>query len=153
MEFASSVGRSPHSIICAPLIADDEVVGAIELLDKRGSDVTGDVTGGAGGPSAKGFSDADLKILTLIAGQASRAIRIARTKQKWVNDNRLAAIGKMLAGVLHDLKTPMTIISGYAQMMAQMDDAEEREAHVAQILHQFEMMNGMTREVLAFRSW
>ena len=150
MEFASSVGRSPHSIICAPLIADDEVVGAIELLDKRGSDVTGDVTGGAGGPSAKGFSDADLKILTLIAGQASRAIRIARTKQKWVNDNRLAAIGKMLAGVLHDLKTPMTIISGYAQMMAQMDDAEEREAHVAQILHQFEMMNGMTREVLAF---
>ena len=125
--------------MCAPLIADDEVVGAIELLNKKRSPESGD-----------GFSEGDLKLLTLIAGQASRAIRIARTKQKWVNDNRLAAIGKMLAGVLHDLRTPMTIISGYAQMMAQMDDADAREAHVAQILHQFEMMNGMTHEVLAF---
>jgi signal transduction histidine kinase len=56
----------------------------------------------------------------------------------------------MLAGVLHDLRTPMTIISGYAQLMAQMDDAEQREAYVDQILRQFDFMSGMTREVLAF---
>ena len=30
----------------------------------------------------------------------------------------------MLAGLLHDLKTPMTIISGYAQLMAASDDAD-----------------------------
>jgi signal transduction histidine kinase len=56
----------------------------------------------------------------------------------------------MLAGLLHDLKTPMTIISGYAQLMAAMDDAEQRERYVEQIQRQFDLMAGMTREVLAF---
>ena len=135
VEFARAVGEVPKNILCAPLIADDRVVGAIELLDKR-SDV--------------GFSEADLKVVTLIAGQASRAIQIAESKQKWVDENRLAAIGQMLAGVLHDLKTPMTIISGYAQLMAQTDDLSEREGYVEHILHQFDMMAGMTKEVLAF---
>jgi signal transduction histidine kinase len=136
VEFARTVGASPRNVIAAPLVADDEVVGAIELLDKR--------------PRGRGFSEADLKLLTLIAGQASRAIQIAESKQQWVDENRLAAIGKMLAGVLHDLKTPMTIISGYAQLMAQIETAGERETYVEQILHQFDMMAGMTREVLAF---
>ncbi len=44
----------------------------------------------------------------------------------------------------------MTIISGYAQLMAQLDDAAKREAYVEQILQQFDLLNGMTREVLAF---
>jgi len=56
----------------------------------------------------------------------------------------------MLAGLLHDLKTPMTIISGYAQLMAASDDAVQREQYVEQIQRQFDLMAGMTREVLAF---
>jgi signal transduction histidine kinase len=89
-------------------------------------------------------------MLTLIAGQASRAIQIAQVRDDLENQNQLAAIGTMLAGVLHDLKTPMTIISGYAQLMAQMEEADQREAYVDQILRQFDIMSGMTREVLAF---
>jgi signal transduction histidine kinase len=56
----------------------------------------------------------------------------------------------MLAGLLHDLKTPMTIISGYAQLMASSDDAAQRDKYVDQIQRQFDLMAGMTREVLAF---
>jgi signal transduction histidine kinase len=56
----------------------------------------------------------------------------------------------MLSGVLHDLKTPMTIVSGYAQLMAQIDDADQRGQYVEQILKQFDQMSAMTREVLAF---
>jgi signal transduction histidine kinase len=56
----------------------------------------------------------------------------------------------MLAGLLHDLKTPMTIISGYAQLMAAADEADQREKYVEQIQRQFDLMAGMTREVLAF---
>ncbi|MEZ4368717.1 MAG: HAMP domain-containing sensor histidine kinase [Kofleriaceae bacterium] len=44
----------------------------------------------------------------------------------------------------------MTIISGYAQLMAACDDAAQRERYVAQILRQFELLASMTREVLAF---
>ena len=86
----------------------------------------------------------------LIAAQAASAISLARRRSEQSNRDRLASIGRMLAGLLHDLKTPMTIISGYAQLMAAMDDPAQREKYVEQIQRQFDLMAGMTREVLAF---
>jgi signal transduction histidine kinase len=142
---AEIIGYFPKNLICVPLIAqatgrdvgqeDEEVLGVIELLDKNAAD---------------GFLEEDLKLLALIAGQASRAIQIARAKDERINQSRLASIGQMLAGVLHDLKTPMTIVSGYAQLMAQIDDGDQRAQYVEQILKQFDQMASMTREVLAF---
>jgi signal transduction histidine kinase len=44
----------------------------------------------------------------------------------------------------------MTIISGYAQLMASTEETTQREAYVDQILRQFDIMSGMAREVLAF---
>src|SRR4026209_1838738 len=91
-----------------------------------------------------------LRVLVLIAAQAANAIGLARRRSEQSNRHRLASIGRMLAGLLHDLKTPMTIISGYAQLMAAMDDAAQRDKYVEQIQRQFDLMSGMTREVLAF---
>src|SRR5207237_383640 len=108
----------------------------IELLDKE--------------EPKRGFDDTDLKLLVLIAGQASKAIQLARAKEDKDNQSRLASIGQMLSGVLHDLKTPMTIVSGYAQLIAQIEEAEQRGQYVEQILRQFDHMSAMTREVLAF---
>ena len=96
------------------------------------------------------WSDDDLKLLVLIAAQAASAIGLARRRSEQSNRDRLASIGRMLAGLLHDLKTPMTIISGYAQLMAASDEADQREKYVEQIQRQFDLMAGMTREVLAF---
>jgi signal transduction histidine kinase len=96
------------------------------------------------------FSDGDLKLLVLIAGQVAKAISLWRSRNERESKDRLASIGRMLAGVLHDLKTPMTIISGYAQLMAATEETGQREAYVDQILRQFDIMSGMTREVLAF---
>jgi len=44
----------------------------------------------------------------------------------------------------------MTIVSGYAQLMAQTDDPDVRGQYVEQILKQFDHLSSMTREVLAF---
>jgi signal transduction histidine kinase len=96
------------------------------------------------------WGDPDLKLLVLIAAQAASAITLARRRSEQSNRDRLASIGRMLAGLLHDLKTPMTIISGYAQLMAASDEAGQRDKYVEQIQRQFDLMAGMTREVLAF---
>jgi signal transduction histidine kinase len=140
IELADELGLVPRHLACAPMVGD-EVLGAIELVDKRDGDAGGD---------DEGFSETDLRLLELIAGQTSKAIQLARSRTERANEDRLATIGGMLAGVLHDLKTPMTIISGYAQLMAQMDTREEREEYVEQILRQFDLMSQMTREILAF---
>lgn len=140
-DFAEKIGLNPSHILCAPLIYGDEVLGAIEIIDKLGPSTRSD---------ASVFDEDDLRLLQLIAGQVSRAVQLARANVERENENRLAAIGQMMAGVLHDLKTPMTIVSWYADMMAEIENEGERKSYIELIKRQFDLMNGMTREVLAF---
>jgi signal transduction histidine kinase len=139
-DVARETGVSPQHLLVAPLVEGEEVIGGIEIIDQRRAARDGD------GP----WNDDDLKLLVLIAAQAASAIGLARRRSEQSNRDRLASIGQMLAGLLHDLKTPMTIISGYAQLMAASDEAPLREKYVEQIQRQFDLMAGMTREVLAF---
>lgn len=139
-DVAVEVGVRPQHVMVAPLVEGEESIGGIEIIDQRRSARDGD------GP----WNEEDLKLLVLIAAQAAGAIGMARRRSEASNRDRLASIGRMLAGLLHDLKTPMTIISGYAQLMAAADEADTREKYVEQIQRQFDLMAGMTREVLAF---
>ena len=139
-EIALEAGVRPQHLMVAPIIDGDDAIGGIEIIDQRRSARDGD------GP----WSDDDLKLLVLIAAQAASAIGLARRRSEQSNRDRLASIGRMLAGLLHDLRTPMTIISGYAQLMAASDEAPQRDKYVDQIQRQFDLMAGMTREVLAF---
>ncbi len=139
-EIAREAGVKPQHIMVAPLVDGEDVMGGIEIIDQRRTVRDGEAS----------WSDDDLKLLVLIAAQAASAIGLARRRSEQSNRDRLASIGRMLAGLLHDLKTPMTIISGYAQLMAASDESQQRETYVEQIQRQFDLMAGMTREVLAF---
>jgi len=138
-DVAAESGVTPAHLMVAPLVDGEEVMGAVEIIDQRKKTREGSQ-----------WSEVDLKLLVLIASQAASAIAFARQRNEQSKTDRLASIGRMLAGLLHDLKTPMTIISGYGQLMAASDDAAQREAYVEQIQRQFDLMAGMTREVLAF---
>jgi len=138
-DIAAESGVTPAHLMVAPLVDGEEVMGAVEIIDQRKKTREGSA-----------WSEVDLKLLVLIASQAASAIGIARQRNEQSKTDRLASIGRMLAGLLHDLKTPMTIISGYGQLMAASDEAAQREAYVEQIQRQFDLMAGMTREVLAF---
>jgi len=131
--FAADLGQAPESLICVPLVTEGEVVGAIELIDRSG-----------------GFTNAHLQLVELIAGQVARAVVTARRRTERESEERLATIGEMMAGVLHDLRTPMTVISGYTELMAMSADKNSREDYARQVQRQFEIMNGMIREILAF---
>lgn len=132
---AKKIGFPTKSALCVPLRGELGVIGALELLNKRG-----------GQP----FTDADLRILTLVAGQTARAIQLGRSREEREREVRLSSIGQMLSSVLHDLRTPMTIISGYAQLMAGEPDPLERARSVELILSQFDHINAMTKEILQF---
>jgi len=131
---ANQVDYHPRSMICVPL-RDEEIIGGIQLLDK---------VGGAG------FDAEDLKLLTLLAGQTTKALQVSRQRESKFKATRMETIGKLLSGVLHDLKTPMTIISGYVQLMANETDERVRTDYANGVLRQFDHLSSMTREVLAF---
>ncbi|RMG18884.1 MAG: GAF domain-containing protein [Deltaproteobacteria bacterium] len=129
------LGFRTRNLVAVPLRVADRVIGTLELVNKLVDEA---------------FSDDDLKLTTLIAGQASRAIAVSKAREEEARQERLSLIGQMVSGILHDLKTPMTVISGHAQLMALEDDPAARDAHVEAILKQFDHINGMAHEIMAF---
>lgn len=132
---AEEVDFAVRSELAAPIVDGENCIGAISVLNRRGD---------------QDFTDEDLKLLQLAGSQLGRAIV---RRQEWdaeERQHRLATIGSMLSGVIHDLKTPMTIISGYVQLMARKHSEEERSQYAELVLGQFQNMNAMTREVLNF---
>ncbi|MGC9044480.1 MAG: GAF domain-containing protein [Myxococcota bacterium] len=132
---AESINYIPRNIICVPLMYGDKVIGAFEVLNKSNS---------------FDFNENDLKMLTLFSGQVSRAVDMFQNREEKDRNSRLALIGQMLSSLLHDFKTPMTIISGYIQLIAFEDDRPKRMAFSDLLMKQFEIMNNMIREVLSF---
>ena len=134
------LGKSIHNFIAVPLIEDEQVLGALEIFNTIEFADDGLV----------GFSDDDRKIITLVASQLTASIQARRRRDEEEKNERLASIGQMLSGVLHDFKNPMAIISGYVQLMSRADDPELRQTYASSILKQFDQLNQMTRELLMF---
>ena len=124
------------SAIAVPLDGEaDEAVGAIALYNSH---------------KPGGFSQDDRALLRLISANASTAVRLFRSRVERERSERLTTIGRLLSGVMHDMRTPLTVISGYVQLMATATDAQQRSEHARLILKQFDLLSAMQREVLEF---
>jgi signal transduction histidine kinase/putative methionine-R-sulfoxide reductase with GAF domain len=115
--------------------APPTTIGAVALYNKR-----------RGNP----FSEEDRGLLELITANASTAIRLQLSREAREREERLTTIGRLLSGVIHDMKTPLTVIGGYVQMMQASKVAAERGKFAEMILKQFEHIGAMQREVLEF---
>jgi signal transduction histidine kinase/putative methionine-R-sulfoxide reductase with GAF domain len=130
------LGIAVSSAIAVPLEGEDDVpIGALALYNSR---------------KATGFSQDDRALLRLISANASTAVRLFRSRIQREKTERLTSIGRLLSGVMHDMRTPLTVISGYVQLMATAPDATQRAEHGRLILKQFDLISAMQREVLEF---
>lgn len=135
LSIADQVGYRPRSVLCVPLMLGERG-GALELLNKA--------------QGRTGFTDDDLKLASVIAGHVSTSIRLARARERRERQERLSTIGQLLSSVLHDLRGPMTVITGYARFLGEEADSAERGRLVQSIKRQIELINAMTGEILAF---
>lgn len=136
-EMSPQLGMVVHNVLAVPLFDEgDRAIGAIEIVNH--SDL------------ARGFTRDELKVLNLIASRIAGAVVARRHHEEMEKANRLATIGQMLSGVVHDLKNPIAIINGYVQLMARSDDREKRDEYADTIKRQFEALGQMTRELLDF---
>jgi GAF domain-containing protein len=65
-DIADSVGYAPQTVLCVPLFYGDNVIGALELLDKE---------------DGQPFTASDMEALGLFANQAAVALQLSRTYQ------------------------------------------------------------------------
>jgi signal transduction histidine kinase len=132
-EVAARIGYPVRSALCVPIQEGRETLGALELLNKRTP-----------------FDEEDLAILGAVASPIAARVATERLREGRAREERLSMIGQLLSGVMHDLKNPLTVISGYSQLMVREADAGERQKICDLLLKQFELVNAMTREVLDF---
>ena len=133
-EIAARTGYRTRSLCAAPIASDGRILGVLELLNRRDGD----------------FGEDDLKLLTLLGGQVGRALLRARDRDARERDERLRLLGQTLASLLHDLRSPLTIVQSYAELMADEPDPAERRKLGGQIETQLVFVQQMQREVLAW---
>jgi signal transduction histidine kinase len=133
------LGEPCRACICVPLEGEDGApIGAIALYNKSTK------------YEHEGFDEDDRALLLLIAANASTAIQLQLSRESREREERLTTIGRLLSGVLHDLKTPLSVISGYLQLMQQTDKRAVRDEYAELALRQFDHIGVMQRDVLEF---
>lgn len=123
------------SICAVPLEGESGTMGAVGVFAKRGE---------------PDFSDAEFSLLQLIAANVSTALRLFLGNEERERTARLTSIGRLLSQVIHDFKTPLTVISGYVQLMQNADERDLRVEYAQKALRQFDVLSSMQREVLEF---
>ena len=99
-----------RSLLAVPLITQGKIIGALEVLNKIGD---------------RSFTDEDLELLTTVAAQAAVAIEKAR----------LFAQSDLISEVVHELRTPMTSIIGYSQMLTVEGIPESTKKQFMETIH------------------
>ncbi len=138
-ELAAELGPGDWPIrhaVAVPITHKQQRLGALVLVNRTNN--------------PRGFTDADERLLTLIASRLGLSFVLANAIEEDQKAERLAAIGQMLSGVIHDLKTPLTIMSGYARAMVGEERKEVRQEHRERIKKQIALVKEMTRELMAF---
>ncbi len=129
-------GLSVSSAIAVPLEGtEDQAIGGIALYNSK---------------KPLGFTQDDRALLRLVSANASTALQLFRSRMDQEKTERLSALGRLISGVMHDMRTPLTVISGYVQLTANAKDDATRADYVKVILKQFDAISAMQREVLEF---
>ena len=130
-----SFGFPVTSVLAVPLEGESSPLGAIGLFTHEGGGV---------------FDEADVSLLRLVSANVSTAVRLFNANKSRERSERLTSIGRLLSQVIHDFKSPMSVISGYTQLMADADERQVRAEYSEEILKQFDVLTAMQREVLEF---
>jgi signal transduction histidine kinase len=130
------LGIDVRTAIAAPLGSGDQAVaGAIALYNHR--------------PPGR-FQEEDVALLKLVSANVTTELRLYDWREQRERAERLGSIGRLLSGVMHDLRTPLTVVSGYVQLMQASDDPAVRAEYGQTIREQFDIITAMQRDLLAY---
>jgi signal transduction histidine kinase len=91
------------------------------------------------------------RVLAILTLQAATALRNIHLTQERIHFERLSAVGRMIGSVVHDFRSPLTALRGYAGMLTKLElDEGERAAYGRYVVEECDRLNHMVNELLEF---
>ncbi len=134
--FQKEIGIDIKHLVCAPLKIEDRVIGIMEVFNKPEKN--------------EFFRSDDIRLINSLASQISRSIETYQLKDEKIKADRLASIGNMMSTIVHDLRTPMSNIYGFVDLMQEEEDQNLRQEYAEIIIKQINILNNMTKDILDF---
>ncbi|MEK7263068.1 MAG: HAMP domain-containing sensor histidine kinase [Bacteroidota bacterium] len=123
------------SMLCVPVKEKSgKILGVFQLLNKRNGV----------------FSDDDVQLAEALSVHVAIAITNAQVAQSMVHNERLAAVGKMAATIVHDIKNPLATMRLNAEIIKRRIGNQELATQAEQIIFQVDRFVKMAQEILDF---
>ena len=129
----------PGAVLAFPIKRHDEDIGTLIVMNPRL--IRGRTTG---------YEAPDLSVFETVSSQIGNVMERLRLRNQKMETQRLAQVGQMFAGVAHDVRNPMTAITGFAQLMAMSDDKVMRADMLKKVQVQARSITSMLNDVMTF---
>jgi len=148
-------GGSAWPLLCAPVVAFDELYGAIGIAERSHG----------GQLESPGYSEEEESFTQLLAVQLAMAILDARLSEQLrealhqvkevqgtlAETERLAALGEMSAKVAHEVRNPLSAIGGFARrMMKGLAEGDANRQYASIIVREVQRLEAILTEQLEF---
>ncbi len=101
--------------------------------------------------SRRELRNRETRLLSLLALQAATALRNIHLAQERIHFERLSAVGRMIGSLVHDFRSPLTALRGYAGMLSDRGlDGNEREEYSRFLIEECDRLDHMVNELLDF---
>ncbi len=134
--------KGVRSLLGAPLLVEGRVLGVVHV----------------GTLSPRRFSDSDVRLLQLVADRMALAIDQARLyeaerRARAEAEEAVAARDRFLSVAAHELRTPVTVVKGLAQLLARpprtnVADADRRARLLSQLAEASDRLAALTEDLL-----
>ncbi len=75
---------------------------------------------------------------------------LRETQKELLRSERLSTLGKFSSMILHDIRNPISVLKGYAQMITMKPEAEKTESYAEKIVNEAERLNRLAGELLDY---
>jgi signal transduction histidine kinase/putative methionine-R-sulfoxide reductase with GAF domain len=97
------------------------------------------------------YQTPDIQVLEIVAQKIIRALEIHKIREELLQKERLSAIGQMMSKIVHDLRSPITSIYGFTELLvAEGTTTEEIKEYADIILLEIQTLSNMIKEILDY---